>query len=83
MILDKSIFVILSRQLIFVFSSNFRFICRYKHNSMARRHKEAEELLSSEMFSEYSRMTPEERRKKDLEWLKNIKRTKVKDFRDD
>ena len=50
---------------------------------MARRHKEAEELLSSEMFSEYSRMTPEERRKKDLEWLKNIKRTKVKDFRDD
>ena len=41
------------------------------------------EAIGSDKFSEYSRMTPEERRIKDEEWVKNIKRTKVKDFRDD
>ena len=41
------------------------------------------ETIGSDKFSEYSRMTPEERRIKDEEWVKNIKKTKVKDFRDD
>ena len=41
------------------------------------------ETIGSDKFSEYSRMTPEERRIKDEEWAKNIKRTRVKELRDD
>ena len=41
------------------------------------------ETIGSDKFSEHSKMTPEERRIKDEEWVKNIQRTKVKDFRDD
>ena len=41
------------------------------------------ETIGSDKFSEYSKMSPEERRIKDEEWVKNIKRTREKNFRDD
>jgi len=59
------------------------FLCRYAHHAHSIRHRKMVETIGSDKFSEYSRMTPEERRIKDEEWAKNIKRTRVKDLRDD
>merc|ERR1712086_80531 len=59
------------------------FLCRYAHHAHSIRHRKMVETIGSDKFSEYSKLTPEERRIKDEEWVQNIKKTKVKDFRDD
>ena len=41
------------------------------------------ELIGTDKFSEYAKMSPEERQTKDEEWAKRIKKTRPKDYRDD
>ncbi len=45
--------------------------------------RQMKKILGSEAYSDYSRLSPEEKEKLDQEWAKNVKRTRPKDYRDD
>lgn len=45
--------------------------------------REMQEAIGSGKLSEYSRLSPTERRKKDQEWVEGLRRSRPKDYRDD
>ena len=60
-----------------------RFYCRYNYRKAVMQQREMQEAIGSGKLSEYSRLSPAERRKKDQEWVESLRRSRPKDYRDD
>ena len=69
--------------MIFLSSVLFRFYCRYHYRKAVMQQREMHEALGSGKLSEYSRLSPAERKKKDQEWVDSLRRSRPKDYRDD